>query len=164
MTTGDILLVLIVAATSACDRNTKGSRDRVYFDRVSRKLTHVRASRLGVLALGPASTLAADDPLFGPARAWESRTTYIPTRHAGRGKDLNAAVERDLVAECERRGLFRPEVELLELDAGPNGGDLAARVRLRFAVAVQGPIMLGRDSHKGGGLFATVNQPTLMDQ
>jgi CRISPR-associated protein Csb2 len=30
---------------------------------------------------------------------------------------------------------------------------LAAHVRLRFAVAVKGPIMLGRDSHIGGGLF-----------
>ena len=62
---------------------------------------------------------------------------------------------RDVIAECERRGLPRPEVELLELNAGPNGGGLAARVRLRFAVAIEGPIMLGRDSHKGGGLFAT---------
>ena len=65
-------------------------------------------------------------------------------------KTPDAAVVRDVIAECERRGLPNPEVELLELNAGPNGGGLAARMRLRFTVAVAGPIMLGRDSHKGG--------------
>ena len=147
---------LIVAAPWACDRTTKGKREnRACFDRVSRKLIHVRAGKLGVLNLGPARALAASDPLIGPAHAWESRTAYCPTRHAGRGKDLGAAVVRDVIAECGRRGLPKPEVELLELNAGPNGGGLAARVRLRFAVAVAGPIMLGRDSHKGGGLFVS---------
>ena len=150
---------LIVAAPWACDRTTKGRReDRACFERVARKLIHVRAGKLGVLNLGPAHALAASDPLIGPARAWESCTTYRPTRHAGRGKGPDAAVVSDVIAECERRGLPKPEVELLELSAGPNGGSLAARVRLRFAMAVAGPIMLGRDSHKGGGLFATVDE------
>lgn len=150
---------LIVAAPWACDRTTKGRReDRACFERVSRKLIHVRAGKLGVLNLGPARVLAASDPLIGPVRAWESRTVYRPTRHVGRGKDPDAAVVSDVIAECERRGLPKPEVELLELSAGPNGGSLAARVRLRFAMAVAGPIMLGRNSHKGGGLFATVDE------
>lgn len=148
---------LIVAAPWACDRTTKWRReDRACFDRVSRGLTYVRAGRLGVLNLGPASALASSDPLIGPARVWGSRTPYRPTRHAGRRKALDVAVVRDVIAECERRGLPKPEATLLELNAGPNGGSLAARIRLRFAVAVEGPIMLGRDSHKGGGLFATV--------
>lgn len=147
---------LIVAAPWTCDRTTKGSReDRACFGDVVRTLTHVRAGRLGVLTLGPVSGLAAGDPIIGPARVWESRTRYRPTRHAGRGKDLDAAVVRDAIAECERRGLPRPEAELLGLNAGPNGGGLAARLRLRFAVAVEGPIILGRDSHRGGGLFAS---------
>ncbi len=150
---------LIVAAPWACDRTTKGRReDRVCFDRVSRKLTHVRAGRLGVLNFGPASSLAVSDPLIGPARVWESCTPYSPTRHAGRGKDPDATVVHDVITECERRGLPKPEVELLELNAGPNGGSLAARVRLCFDVTVEGPIMLGRNSHKGGGLFATADE------
>ena len=149
---------LIVAAPWICDRTTKGSReDRACFDDVVTTLTHVRAGRLGVLTLGPAIALATGDPLIGPARVWESRTAYRPTKHAGRGKDINAAVVRDVVAECERRGLPRPETELLELNAGPNGGNLSVRLRLRFAVAVEGPIILGRDSHRGGGLFASVD-------
>ena len=150
---------LIVAAPWACDRTTKGSReDRACFARVVTTLTNVRAGRHGVLTLGSAGALVAGGPLVGPVCVWESRTACHPTRHAGRGKDLDAAVVRDVIAECERRGLPKPEVELLELNAGPNGGGLAARVRLRFAVAVAGPIMLGRDSHKGGGLFATVDE------
>ena len=152
---------LIVAAPWTCDRTTKGSReDRACFDGVVTTLTHVRAGRLGVLTLGLACALAAGDPLIGPACVWESRTAYRPTRHAGRGKDLDAAVVRDVIAECERRGLPKPEVELWELNAGPNGGGLVARVRLRFSVAVEGPIILGRDSHKGGGLFAIVDVRT----
>ncbi len=147
---------VIVAAPWACDRTAKGSReDRACFERMVTTLTHVRAGRFGVLTLGPAFALADGDPLVGPARVWESRTSYRPARHAGRGKALDASVVRDVITECERRGLPRPEVELLVLNTGPNGGNLAARVRLRFAVAVEGPIMLGRDSHRGGGLFAS---------
>ena len=116
----------------------------------------MRAGKLGVVALAYPLTLTAGEPLFGPARTWETRTLYRPTRHAGRGKDPATAVVRDVIAECKRRGLPRPEAELLEFNSGPNGGGLAARVHLRFAVAVEGPIMLGRDSHMGGGLFAAV--------
>ena len=147
---------LIVAAPWVCDHTTQGSReDRACFDGVVTTLTNVRAGPLGVLALGPAYALATGDPLVGPSRVWESRTPYRPTRHTGRGKRTDAFVVQDIIAECERRGLPKPEAELLELNIGPNCG-LAARVRLRFAVAVEGPVMLGRDSHKGGGLFGAI--------
>ena len=148
---------LIVAAPWACDRTIKGSReDRTRFDSVATKLLTVRAGRLGVITLDSACVLAAGDPLVGPARIWESRTPYRPTRHAGRGKETDTAVVRDVIAECGRRGRPKPEVELLELNVGPNGGGLATRVRLRFAVAVEGPLLLGHDSHRGGGLFGVV--------
>ncbi len=147
---------LIVAAPWACDRTTRGSReDRACFDSVVTTLTNVRAGPLGVLTLDPAYALATGDLLVGPSRVWESRTPYRPTRHAGRGKEADAFVAQDVISECERRGLPRPEVELLELNIGPNCG-LVARVRLRFAVTVKGPVMLGRDSHKGGGLLGAV--------
>lgn len=150
---------LIVAAPWACDLTTTGDREsRVCFDSVTTTLTHVRAGRLGVVTLGPACPLAVGDPLVGPASVWESHTPYRPTRHAGRGKNVDAAVVRDVIVECERRGLPRPEVELLEVNVGPNGGGLSGRVCLRFSVVVEGPIMLGRDGHKGGGLFATVSE------
>jgi hypothetical protein len=63
-----------------------------------------------------------------------------------------AALLRDVVDECERGGLPRPEPKLLRATAGPTGG-IAARLGLRFAVAVTVPILLGRDSHLGSGLF-----------
>ncbi|MCY4360682.1 MAG: type I-U CRISPR-associated protein Csb2 [Gammaproteobacteria bacterium] len=150
---------LIVAAPWACDRTTKGNRnDRASFNNVATMLTQVRAGKLGVLTFGPACCLTAGDPLAGPARVWQSHTPYCPTRHAGRRKEPNTAVIRDIIIECERRGLPKPEVELLQFNAGPNGGSLSARMRLHFAVAVKGPLMLGRNSHSGGGLFSAMNE------
>jgi CRISPR-associated protein Csb2 len=141
---------LIVAAPWACDRSAlPGWGEHAEFDRVVASLKAVRAGRLGVIPLRISS---ADQRLNGPARTWESHTDYRPARHAGRGKDPAAALLRDVAAECERHGLPKPAVELLDLSVGPKDG-VAARLRLCFAVAVAGPILLGRDSHKGGGLF-----------
>lgn len=148
---------LIVAAPWACDRTTTGNRDdHACFDNVATMLTHVRAGKLGVLTFSPACHLRTGDPLAGPAYIWESHTPYYPTRHAGRRKEPNAAIISDIITECERRGLPKPEVELLQMNAGPNGGGLSARLRLHFAVAVEGPLMLGRKSHSGGGLFSSI--------
>lgn len=148
---------LIVAAPWACDRLMKPNHtDRRTFDTVVSKLETLRAGRLGVLALGRPTAVASSDSLVGRARVWVSRTPYLATRHAGRHKDPKPALIRNITAECERRGLPRPaEVEILKLDGVPNGGGLKVRVRLHFATAVQGPLLLGRDSHRGGGLFAT---------
>jgi CRISPR-associated protein Csb2 len=145
---------LIVAAPWACDRSFRGQRlDRARFDRIVSSLEAVRAGKLGVIKLDPPAEPGPGHELIGPATVWKSHTPYRPTRHAGRRKDLALAVSEDVIAECGRRGLPRPQIELLGLTAGPNGGDIAADVRLRFSVAVRGPILLGRDSHFGGGLF-----------
>ncbi len=53
-----------------------------------------------------------------------------------------------------RAAAFRtPRSVLVDRESGPDGGNVAARLRLGFAVAVPGPILIGRDSHMGGGLF-----------
>ena len=149
---------LIVAAPWVCDRTIQGDdREHADFNRVVPNLTSVRAGKLGVISLDSAYILPPGDPLVGPVHMWESRSLYHPTRHAGRGKDLEMAIVSDIIAECRRRGLPRPRVEVLELHVGPKGGNLAARMSLRFTVAVKGPILLGRNSHKGGGLFVAVN-------
>ncbi len=146
---------LLIAAPWACDRTARTARgDRGHFNRVPRMLTQVKAGKLGVLALDRASPLTRGDPLVGPAYVWETSTPYRPTRHAGGGKAIEDAVVRDVVTECGRRGLPEPDVEVLEVNAGPRGGNLIAHLRLRFAVALKGPVLLGRDSHAGGGLFA----------
>ncbi|MCU0839811.1 MAG: type I-U CRISPR-associated protein Csb2, partial [Rhodospirillales bacterium] len=152
---GARLARLHVIRPDAVDRTRPLSRDdKARFESVVHALHELRAGRLGVLTLGHPAEPADGDPLFTPARVWESRTPYRPTRHAHRKQDLAAAVAQDLIAECEHRGLPRPTTEILRLTAGPNGGNVVALARLRFQFAVRGPILLGRDSHKGGGVFA----------
>lgn len=141
---------LIVAAPWACDRSVeRNSREAALFERVLSGFELLRANRLGVIPLRLSSV---ERKVMGAARDWESHTAYRPTRHTGRSGEPATALLRDVIVECERRGLPRPQVELVHLDIGPKGG-IAGRLRLRFAVSVAGPILLGRDSHKGGGLF-----------
>jgi CRISPR-associated protein Csb2 len=146
---------LIVAAPWACDRSAPPGRgERGEFDRVVALLKVVRAGRLGVI---PLQILSTDQRLNGPAQIWKSHTDYHPTRHAGRGKDPVAPLLRDVAAECERRGLPKPAIKLVDLSVGSKGG-VAGRLSLDFAVAVAGPILLGRDSHQGGGLFEAISR------
>jgi CRISPR-associated protein Csb2 len=147
---------LIVAAPWACDRSSNSNRaERLQFDAVVSKLQTLRAGHLGVIALGRPTGLSSQDALAGPAHLWESRTPYLATRHAGRRKEVAAMLAHDLSTECVRRGLPAPaEVEILECRGVANGGGLEALAQLRFATAVRGPLLLGRDSHRGGGLFA----------
>jgi CRISPR-associated protein Csb2 len=147
----------IVAAPWACDRSARPERrEPPEFDRVAASLETVRAGRLGAIRLGPPESPQPGDALFGPSRVWESETAYRPTRHPRRSQDPTDAIVRDVIAECERRNFPRPEVEVLNLCAGSNGGKIAAIVRLRFVIAIDGPILIGRDSHAGGGLFRAV--------
>jgi CRISPR-associated protein Csb2 len=142
---------VIVAAPWVCDRSVQPhGRDAELFDRVVGTLATVRAGRLGVIPLHASTPGRA---LVGPARIWESHADYSATRHASRGKEPADALLRDVMLECERRRLPKPEIDLLDFSAGPKGGGITARLRLRFKVAVPGPILLGRDSHQGGGLF-----------
>jgi CRISPR-associated protein Csb2 len=140
---------VIVAAPWAFGSVPPGRGDSTLFDRVVSSLAVVRAGRLGVI---PFQVTSTDHGIVGPARCWQSLTAYRPTRHAGRGKDPTNALLLDVGAECSRRGLPRPEIELLKVSTGPRGG-VAADLRLRFSVAVKGPILIGRDSHQGGGVF-----------
>jgi len=114
------------------------------------------AGSAGRLSLRP-DPVGDDDPLFAPASVWESATPYYATRHPKGGtaeQSLVADVQRDL---C-RHGLPRAEIEVLEARLGPRGA-LSGRVRLTFAHSVEGPILLGRTLHKGGGLFAAADIP-----
>jgi len=66
----------------------------------------------------------------------------------------NEALVSDVQSEVLRRGIAMPtHIEIIELREGPRGG-LAGRLRLHFAAAVSGPIMIGRTRHVGGGLFS----------
>jgi CRISPR-associated protein Csb2 len=110
------------------------------------------AGKAGVLRLAAAEP-DEHDPLFGSARIWTSKTRYRPTRHPQGDDSPEEAVIADLMQECHRRGLPRPEIALRDVKAGPRGG-LSALARLQFQAAIRGPVLLGADSHFGAGLFA----------
>ena len=146
---------LIVAAPWAVDRTVKPTeRDRCLFDWVVRRLTELRAGSLGGFVGLVVETAGDGDPLLGPARRWIGKTPYIATRNLKRRDGAAPFVQADVVAECRRRSLPIPDqIEVLHVRAGSRGGRPTAVLRLRFATAVRGPVLLGRDSHAGGGLF-----------
>ncbi len=144
---------LAVIAPWRVDRSwTPNDKEAALFEETVSDLRCVRAGAAGVLALDNARTPDPDDPLFACARKWRSRTTYRPTRHARSKSDGSTAAAADLLQECLRRGLPRPEVEVVTIDVGPHGG-CGAQACLHFNIAVAGPILLGLDAHRGGGLF-----------
>jgi CRISPR-associated protein Csb2 len=151
-----MLDTILIAAPWAGDRSTTRAKDEArFFERVVSGFQILRAGRLGLLSL----TRRDPPPLLcAPACVWESRTSYRPTRHPGRDGTPEDALIKDATAECRRRGLPEPAIDVLEIVSGPRGG-VAARLRLRFAVAVAGPLMLGRYSHLGGGLFVAADAP-----
>ena len=117
----------------------------------------LRAGAAGRLTLAPAVLDPESDPLFAPARIWESVTDYHVTRHYRRLSD-EEALKADVSSELGRRGWprLRPEaIEVLAVERGPRGG-LSGRLRLVFPTAQRGPLLTGRTSHKGGGLFSGV--------
>ena len=154
---GSRLARLYVIRPDTADSKSRLSDDeKARFERVTGKLQTLRAGRYGVLRLrGPAAP-GPDDRLFTRSRVWTSLTDFSPSRHPRNGADAVAFLERNIHAEVLRRGYPTPKVELLSRDTGPRGG-IRARFCLTFSITVQGPLLLGRDSHMGGGLFAAAD-------
>lgn len=114
----------------------------------------LRAGAAGKLALIPSAPDLSADPLLAPSQTWQSLTPYRVTRHA-RLNDAAAALEADLLLECQRAGLPRPQIKITETFTKPDAG-LFGLAKLRFHGATAGPILLGRDRHFGGGLFVGI--------
>ena len=155
----DSITRLVVAAPWAVDRTAKARPDdRRLFDEVTRQLSELRAGELGRFRNLWAEFIANGDPLLGPAKTWLSKTLYIATRNLRKRDDPAATVKADVAAECHRRGLPAPkEIQVSRVNAGPRGGRPTAELKLCFATAIRGPLLLGRDSHAGGGLFHAVS-------
>ena len=148
---------LAIVAPHLADRSI-GSGDRralLLLDDALADLSILRAGRAGAPRLTRALLPDDSDAVFGRARTWVSRTLYRPTRHPRKKREVTEALRADLIGECARRGLPRPEPEVIDIVSGPRGG-MAGRFRLQFGVAVEGPILLGTGSHFGAGLFAAV--------
>ena len=144
---------LIVSAPWRCDHSVRPAPgDATLLDRVVTSLEVVRAGKLGIISLAMDAAGSDDGRLVGPAHIWDSHTCYSPTRPVRKGDDPVDVLRRDASAECRRRGLPMPVIELLSCSSDI-GHRVTARLRLSFAAAVKGPLILGRDSHQGGGLF-----------
>ena len=112
----------------------------------------LQAGTAGHLQLQPTAISPVNDHLFGPSRYWKSATPYAVNRHAKRTTALRI-IHNDVINECERRGLPRPEVTVLDWQA-QSGIGLQASLELKFATALNGLVVLGKTRHLGGGLFA----------
>ena len=92
------------------------------------------------------------DPIFSRSSVWESVTPYCVNRHAKKTA-VNEAIVNDVLQECERRNLPRPQVTVTKWNAA--SGKLQANLRLEFQQALPGPVILGKTRHHGGGVFRT---------
>jgi CRISPR-associated protein Csb2 len=146
---------LLILAPHVLERRQASQDERKQLHTLERALDgfcELRAGAAGKLALVSCHIDLAQDPLFARSRAWESLTPYRVTRHA-RMNGAATALEADLLAECRRAGLPEPKLAVAKTFGEPGVG-LLGWVKLEFHGAVQGPILLGRDRHFGGGLFA----------
>lgn len=121
-------------------------------------LTELRAGGASLYAVQRQAGLSDQDPMLASASDWETATPYTVTRHR-RLNSADEALVADVLAECRRCSLPPPEVTVLRRRSVPGHG-LQAHLRLRFAVAVAGPVALGRSGLLGGGLFAAVDDPS----
>lgn len=150
---------LLLIAPHRLERRGAHRDEREHLQTLTRALdgfTQLRAGAAGCLMLRRMAC-SAGDPLLASARNWISLTPYVVTRHR-RCRSAREALVADVIAECERYRLPRPEVSVLDIEAVPGHG-LQGRVRLDFTVAVAGPIALGRSARLGGGLFCAQQQP-----
>lgn len=149
---------LIVLSPHVLEKRAANRNERRWLAVLEQALedfAELRAGRAGKLTITPCAADFDVDPLFGMSSIWASVTPYRVTRHA-KLKNAAAAVEDDLLAECRRCGLPRPQVKIERAAAKPGDG-LFGHVSLRFHCAVNGPLLLGRDRHFGGGLFAAAD-------
>jgi CRISPR-associated protein Csb2 len=132
----------------AASRRTRDELKR--YERALHGFAELRAGPAGLLELVPEEP-SAQDPLLAPSTTWTSVTPYQVERHVNAGS-RQAAIEVDLRASLRRNKQPAPiEVKVQELLNGSGG--LSGRASVTFAHAVEGPLLLGRTAHRGGGLF-----------
>ena len=144
---------LIVAAPWAVDNKASrnGAEELV---NVIHQLVELKAGKVGRFEGLAAVPLRDGDPLIGPTTNWIGITPFVATRNLKKRDDLTEFIKLDAIAECARRGLPKPkEIHVSDLRVGQKGGRPTANLELLFSISVRGPLLLGRDSHAGGGVF-----------
>ena len=139
---------LLIIAPHVIEHREPSHDERQHLAVLARALTGMEtlcAGRSGKLSLTSGAVDVDSDPLFAASTTWIAQTPYVATRHAKR--NVADSLQKDVLTEVQRRGLPAP--------SGIQQRDCASDVlSLRFAVAVSGPILLGKTLHYGGGLFA----------
>jgi CRISPR-associated protein Csb2 len=113
--------------------------------------TTLRAGHAGLLNLR-ATAISSADPVLQRADVFESATDYMVTRHLKKSSAEETVVV-DVQRECQRRNLPAPKSVRITSIRAVAGIGVLAHLKLTFAVAVAGPILLGRTRYLGGGLF-----------
>lgn len=117
----------------------------------------LRAGSAGLFTLYPTvNGNDEEDTFFGCSRVWKSVTPYVVTRHA-KGEVAAEALAADLLGECRRLELPEPRVKASSFRGVPGIG-LTGYMTLTFERSIEGPILLGRTRHLGGGLFRPVQE------
>ena len=150
---------LLVVAPHRIARRPTARDEEKKLERLDRALAGFHALRVNggdPYSVLPVSSAALRQYCM-PRRHFASIHPYSVTRHLAVG-DPRKAIELDLLAECERNGLPRPEAQVVRYRTGAQG--LQGWLRLGFAHAVEGPILLGKTRFIGGGLFLPVELPT----
>ncbi len=154
---------LIILPPHLLERRKPDNDERNYLKELAAALTglhELRAGSAGLLKLERAIINLDADPLFFPATVWTTQTEYSPTRYAKRTSSEQTLIA-DVELEIRRRGLPKPEhIVVTGVTKGPKGG-LGGHLKLIFSVAVQGPILLGKTCHFGGGLFSGVKRESI---
>lgn len=111
----------------------------------------------GRLRITPTVLENRQDHLVRRSRRWRSVTPYRPTRRTR--EPCAETLRRDLNAELQRRGwpnLQPRRAKILETVA-TRDQNTAYRLEIEFESEQPGPLVLGRTSHRGGGLFGAVD-------
>jgi CRISPR-associated protein Csb2 len=149
---------LLVVAPHVVEHRKPAQDERRHLDTLSAALEgfqELRAGMAGKLRLAP-GWLTDHDPLLGPSAFWISATEYRVTRH-WKKKDARTALIDDVRSELLRRNLPDPvRIEVQKLKEGPRGG-ISGWLQIEFSIAVNGPILVGKTAHLGGGLFESVS-------
>ena len=141
---------------ATCSRATRSfaNRAQMRFDVLERALgdfCELRAGPAGKLSLVLLPCRRCRTIPYSPDRhTWESLTPYRVTRHA-KMNDAAAALEADLLAECRRGGLPRPEIEVTKTFGEIGRWDCSAARSSGFATRWQGRYFLAVIAISGAG-------------
>lgn len=150
------LLILSPELLNRC-RQRDSKDDDAVLESALKDFRELRSGPDGNLKISPALLDSTTNPLLADSKVWESVTPYQVNRHA-RKSTAETVLRNDVLIECERRNLPRPEVTVLNWSVDPKSG-LRGNLQLKFISPVSGPIVLGRSRHLGGGIFKKQFEP-----